>query len=256
MGLATSVMRLMVRMHQEHPWTGPVVTLGVQDVPATYDQLAGLFKQERARSAPLPPAERLLSTSHLFQRSGAGGNGFVHPRVLFRMLGIDQYDDMDYADFEKPTLIHDLNRPIPEDWHGRYGMVVDGGTTEHVFDVRATLANTVALLRLGGDVLHVSPLSGWLNHGFYQLNPCLFFDYYRANGFDMRGAYVVLLPRDPTKSQEVVRPFTYTEQMFELDGDSYRALFVFRACKVAQVPACIPTQGYYQKLVASTKAAG
>jgi hypothetical protein len=252
MGLATSVLRLLVRLHGERPWEGPVLTLGVQDVHATYDDLSRLFREERVRPAPVPPAERLASTSHYFRRSGLEGVGYVHARVFFRMLGIAGYDDLDFADFEKPTLIHDLNRPVPDAWRGRYGLVVDGGTIEHVFDMRAVFANLAALLRVGGDVCHVCPLSGWVNHGFYQINPCLLYDFYGANGFEAAGAFVVQLPRDPAKHPEVVRPFAYTESAFDLDDAAYRSLFLFRARKGAERPLRVPTQGFYRQLVAAT----
>src|SRR5262245_17063410 len=139
MGLAASVLRLIVRLHQDRPWEGPVLTLGVQDVHATYDDLIGLFQEEGVRFEPVPPAERLPSTSHFFRQAGRDGAGFVHARIFFRMLGLDGYDDLDFADFESPTLIHDLNQPVPGTWRSAYGLVVDGGTLEHVFDVRAAL---------------------------------------------------------------------------------------------------------------------
>src|SRR5205823_3708563 len=149
-----SVLRLMMRKHRERPWTGPVLMLGVQDVPATYDDLCRLFREERCACADVPPAERLLTTSRCLWQSG--GADSVHPRVFFHMLGLEGYDDVDFSAIEQPTRIHDLNEPIPSAWRGRYGLVVDGGTVEHVFDVRTALGNVAALLRVGGDVLHVS----------------------------------------------------------------------------------------------------
>jgi hypothetical protein len=248
MGLAASVLRLLVRLHGEQPWGGPVVTLGVQDVHATHDDLTRIFREERVRSEAVPPAERLPSTSRYFRQSGREGTGYVHARVFFRMLGLAGYDDLDFADFEKPTLTHDLNRPVPEAWRRRYGLVVDGGTLEHIFDVRAALANITALLRVGGDVCHICPLSGWVNHGFYQISPCLLYDLYGANGFDAAGAFVVQLPRDPARHAEVVRPLAYTESALDLDDAAYRSLLLFRARKRAEQPLRVPTQGVYRQL--------
>ena len=245
MGLATSVLRLVVRMHRERPWAGPVLTLGVQDVPATYDELRRLFREERCPFVEVPPGERTTTTSrHLL---GSGGQGFAHARVFFRMLGLDGYDDVDFSDAESPTRIHDLNEPIPPPWRGRCGLVVDGGTVEHVFDVRAALENVAALARVGGDVLHVSPVSGWVNHGFYQPSPCLFFDFYGASGFDVLSADLVRLPRDPGRGRERVEPYRHREDLIDLaDDQAYRTLLVFRARKTAEVPPGVPVQGYYR----------
>src|SRR5262249_37432396 len=146
--------------------------------------------------------ERLLSTSKYFLRTGRGNAGYVHARVFFQMLGLGGYDDLDLTDHEKPTLIHDLNESVPTAWHGRYGLVLDGGTIEHFFDMRTVFANITNLLRVGGDVFHVCPVSGWVNHGFYQFSPCLLSDFYGANGFETLGTYLAMLPRDPHTHRE------------------------------------------------------
>lgn len=244
MGLAASVLRLIVRLHRERAWTGPVLTLGVQDVHATYDDLAGFFREEGVPLVPVPPAERRPSTSRFLRQTDRVG--FVHARVFFRMLGIEEYDDLDFADLEGPTLVHDLNQSVPDGWRGRYGLVVDGGTIEHIFDVRAVFANIAGLLRVGGEVLHICPVSGWINHGFYQINPCLLYDFYDANGFDVAGSYLVLLPRDVARHREEVRPFEYTENAFDLDDATHRSLLVLRARKRIEQPLRIPIQGCYR----------
>jgi hypothetical protein len=248
MGLATSVIRWMVSQHGERPWSGPVLTLGVQDVAIGYAELLALFRAERVCPVPVPVAQQVSTTSVLLQRS-AGGSKCVHPRVFFQMLGLPAYDDLDFADFERPTLVHNLNEPIPPAWRGRYGLVVDGGTTEHIFDVRSVLTNIVSLLQIGGEVLHIAPLSGWVNHGFYQLNPCLFYDFYAGNGFEVISAALVLLPRSSGRA-EVIRPYRYTPDSFDLDDADYRTLFCFRACKRSDQTLVLPIQGYYRQLVA------
>ena len=256
MGLAASVLRQIVEWHGQKPWVGPVLTLGMQDVYASYEELGAIFRSAKIPHAHVPPSEQLLSTSRYFRLTGLDQRGYVHPRVLFRMLAIDEYEDLDFADFEQPTRIHDLNQPIPREWHGRFGMVLDGGTTEHVFDVARVFANIAAMLRVGGDAFHVSPMSGWVNHGFYQISPCVLFDFYSANGFEPLAAQVIGLPRDPAKDAETTRPFEYTESALVYDDARYSTLLLFRARKVVDVPLRIPTQGIYRPLagVAEKKA--
>jgi hypothetical protein len=256
MGLSASVLRLMVRWHGQQPFLGPVLTLGMQDVHASYDELAAAFHGEGVRHQEVPPAQRQLSTSRYFRLVGLDGRGYVHPRVFFRMVGIDDYDDLDFADFEQPTLIHDLNRPVPEAWHGRFGLVLDGGTTEHVFDVARVFQNIAAMLKVGGDALHVSPMSGWVNHGFYQISPCVLYDFYAANGFEPLAAHLVQLPRDSSRYRETERPFHYTECALTLDDLNYHTLLIFRARKVRQMPLRLPTQGIYRPLANEEKRAG
>ena len=52
---------------------------------------------------------------------------------------------LDFSEIERPSLVHDLNQPVPAPLKGRYGWVIDGGTAEHIFDVRAVLSNIISL---------------------------------------------------------------------------------------------------------------
>ena len=106
------------------------------------------------------------------------------------------------------------------------------------------MANLVNLLQVGGFVFHVSPTSGWVNHGFYQLNPCFFFDFYRANGqFD---AWLVQLGRRDANQKAQILPYCHTQELLEIDDQHSRFLFIFCAAKQQSSKLCIPTQGYYQ----------
>jgi SAM-dependent methyltransferase len=104
--------------------------------------------------------------------------------ALFRGLGFDAVESIDFYDAEKPTHVLDLNRPVPAALHGRYDLVYDGGTTEHCFAAAEALSNALRLARTGGRIIHHLPLNNWIDHGFYQFSPTLFFDFYGANGCD------------------------------------------------------------------------
>ena len=81
---------------------------------------------------------------------------------------------------------------MPRELVGRYGTIVDGGTMEHVFDIRQGMKNTADMLRPGGRAVHISPANNYVNHGFVQLSPALYHDYYLENGFDdVRGIMIV-----------------------------------------------------------------
>jgi SAM-dependent methyltransferase len=77
----------------------------------------------------------------------------------------------------------DLNRPLPAALCDRFDLVYDGGTMEHCFSVADVLGNVVRLAKTGGRIIHHLPLNNWVDHGFYQFSPTLFFDFYEANGF-------------------------------------------------------------------------
>jgi hypothetical protein len=99
-------------------------------------------------------------------------------------LGTIELAVLDYSDYEGATLIHDLNQPVPEAWHQCFDAVIDGGTLEHVFDVREALANVMRLTAVGGRVFLSSPANNLCGHGLYQFSPELMFRVFApAHGF-------------------------------------------------------------------------
>lgn len=135
--------------------------------------------------------------------------GSTDQAVLFHRLGYRQVDSIDYYPDEGPTITLDLNRPVLVELLQCFDLVYDGGTLEHCFDPAQVLRNAASLTAPGGMVIHHVPINNWVDHGFYQFSPTLFFDFYGAAGFTelalkihfMRGkreSYVVYDPaRDP-----------------------------------------------------------
>lgn len=79
-------------------------------------------------------------------------------------------------------VIADLN--YEDVIRGKYDLVIDAGTTEHCFNVGQALMNAAGSVKAGGYVFHGSPMT-MVNHGFYNFNPTLFYDFYRQNGWDI-----------------------------------------------------------------------
>ncbi len=122
-------------------------------------------------------------------------------RELFLAMGFEHYDDID-IEGEPSTIVHDLNQLVPKELWGRYDLVFELGTMEHVFDVRTVFESMVRLARPGGTVFHFSPVN-WVNHGFYNFSFTLFYDVYRYNGFKDIELYLVGFPEDWTKNQNI-----------------------------------------------------
>jgi SAM-dependent methyltransferase len=78
-----------------------------------------------------------------------------------------------------------LNAPLAPKFFNSFDAIYDGGTLEHVFDVPRALANIHSLLKVGGRVMHASPVSNYVDHGLYCFSPTLFWDYYAANGYEV-----------------------------------------------------------------------
>src|SRR2546427_2051474 len=150
MGLLPGILQQMIRLHKKRRFTGPVLTLGVLDIYANYDDVVQWCRTARFPIVSVPESERRLSTSRNFRGMGLEKRGFLHAATFFRALGLVGYEDLDFSEAEGPTLVHDLNEPVPPTWHGRFGLIVDAGTIEHVFDMRTVMTNIVNLLAVGG----------------------------------------------------------------------------------------------------------
>jgi hypothetical protein len=80
-------------------------------------------------------------------------------------------------------FILDLNQPCAPALHARYDLLLDFGTIEHCFNIGQAAKNIAMMTKIGGYIIHGSPLN-MLNHGFYNLCPTWFADFYNDNGFD------------------------------------------------------------------------
>jgi SAM-dependent methyltransferase len=119
-------------------------------------------------------------------------DGFTE--AFFAALGYPPIEALDFNDKEGAPHIHDLNRPVPDALCERFDIVIDGGTTEHVFHIGTAIDNCFRMLRPGGLMLSFVAADGWFGHGFFQTGPDVPWRYWHhARGCDM--LEVSLVPR-------------------------------------------------------------
>jgi SAM-dependent methyltransferase len=89
--------------------------------------------------------------------------------------------------FQAPgTRIFDLNREgLPPDLAGRFDLVLNFGTTEHVLNQFNAFKVIHEALAPGGLAFHQLPMTGWFDHGYFNYNPRLFADLAAANRYDL-----------------------------------------------------------------------
>jgi hypothetical protein len=135
----------------------------------------------------------------------------------------------------------DLNQPI--DIGQRLDIVHNAGTLEHVFDIAQGFRNLHNLTRPGGFMIHHAPFVGWVDHGFYALQPTLFWDLAEANN------YRIHLMLYAEISPPVLESLPSREAVLEMA----RAGRIGRNANLAAVlqrppadhPFRVPMQGYY-----------
>ena len=104
--------------------------------------------------------------------------------MLVDQFGASRVESIDNCDYEDATHVLDLCQPIPPELQGRYDMVIDAGTTEHIFNAPQALKSISQLARPGGRIVHILPANNYCGHGFWQFSPELFFSLYsEKNGY-------------------------------------------------------------------------
>lgn len=78
----------------------------------------------------------------------------------------------------------DLNELIIDHWRSA-SLVTNIGTGEHIFDQCSVFVNMHNLCKVGGVMFFHLPFTPWLNHGFYNYNPILFYAMAYANKYDL-----------------------------------------------------------------------
>jgi SAM-dependent methyltransferase len=107
------------------------------------------------------------------RRFADGPPWFADPYL--ELLGARAVSALDVSAYEGADVVHDLNEPVPAELESHFDLVFDGGSLEHVFDVRAALRNYMRMVRPGGRLIVATMANNHCGHGFYQFSPELFF---------------------------------------------------------------------------------
>jgi hypothetical protein len=223
--------------------SGSVLQLGRQDIYFDFDVLqsqATRFEVE-LKSIPIRRVENPWTKKPV-----------IDDQTLFSALGFETVESLDFVAHENPSFVHDLNEDVPMGFHGRWNVVFDGGTLEHVFDVATAFRNIHLMIKPGGLVIHENPTNHYVDHGFWQINPTVLFDFYSANGYEILGAWVCLFPSADNVHHESPRRFIYEPAEFEplsFGGFPNGLASVFFAARKPweNKPVVKPTQGFYRR---------
>lgn len=93
---------------------------------------------------------------------------------LFKDIGFSRVDSLDYSNYENASIIHNFNTPVSNELHCKYSLILDGGTTEHLFNTPQVCENIINLLEIGGVYVSVTPNNNLSGHGIYQFSPEFF----------------------------------------------------------------------------------
>jgi hypothetical protein len=101
-----------------------------------------------------------------------------------------EYTSIDLDPLDPESLQWDLNYiQCPEEHMGRYELVTNHGTTEHLIGQLSAFKLVHDLLKVYGTAIHVLPCLE-ANHGFFSYSPVFFECLARENNYELVGLYL------------------------------------------------------------------
>lgn len=135
----------------------------------------------------------------------------------------------------------DLNRPIPNG-PVAWDVVINHGTMEHIFNVAQFLLTMHDACADGGLMIHDSPFTGWIDHGFYNFHPTFYYDLAAKNGYE-----IVSMAMHEIKSRRIFK-LEDREHVLRLAAAGSvpnNAMLFVALRKRGNKPFRIPMQGVY-----------
>jgi len=163
---------------------------------------------------------------------------------LLDAIGYPRLAALDFTDAEGAEHVHDLNLPLPDTLKERFDLVIDGGTTEHVFNIGQAIDNCYAMLKPGGLMLAYIACDGWFGHGFFQTGPDVPWRYWHhTRGCEMLEVSVVGR-RTPRKIVSIPDP-TGRRRGGEMFFEGPQMLLYAARKPLTAPPYAPPVQGHY-----------
>jgi hypothetical protein len=180
--------------------------------------------------------------------------GYAEPFLKF--LGAAKVDSIDASAYEGASNVLDMNQPIQEGLKGRFSVVIDGGSLEHVFNFPVAIRNCMEMVQPNGHFIGITPCNNYMGHGFYQFSPELFYRIFtEQNGFEVEK--MILYETAPmTRWYEVIDPEQIAQRA---EAHTWRhTLLIVLARKTAVKPlfTTTPQQSDYASIWRGSNAGG
>lgn len=150
-------------------------------------------------------------------------------------------------DFNGTISSHKLDLNVRVQLNRKFDVSLNHGTAEHIFNIAQVFRTMHDYTVPGGLMIHEGPFTGWIDHGFYNLQPTLFFDVAEFNQYEIRAMVI-----EDHNSQKIF-PLTCREDLYELaKTNSIPAntmLFVAFRKGPGDAPFKVPLQGYYRGIL-------
>jgi hypothetical protein len=107
-----------------------------------------------------------------------------------------EYNSFDVCPALKTELL-DLNfDKLPEKYSNYYDIVINFGTTEHIFNQWNCFSVIHSATKVGGSMYHILPATGYFDHGYYCYTPLFFRDLAKSNNYEIIDIFLVPVGAD------------------------------------------------------------
>lgn len=126
--------------------------------------------------------------------------------------------------------------------------VINHGTAEHIFNVANVYRAMHDACKVGGLMIHEGPFTGWIDHGFWCIQPTLYYDLAAANGYDLR--YMAVTQIEHQMATEI-HSREQLLKMAQAGGVPNNAMLYVAMRKTTDKAFKIPMQGFYAQTISA-----
>jgi hypothetical protein len=149
--------RLMLEMHKRQAIVGDFLCIGRQTAGFTYDEAKDFLRE----CGITPDLSRRVAYDY---ESAAGkhhnavtkGDKWIDDHTFVSMFSTARVFSVDVSPYEKATIIHDMNTPIPEKYHGIANFIFEGSCIDNMFNPAQAMMNIDLMLRPNGRIFMVN----------------------------------------------------------------------------------------------------
>ncbi len=170
---------------------------------------------------------------------------------FLQLLGAKITHSLDASGYEGATIIHDMNLPLPAQYKGKYTLVVDGGSLEHIFNFPVAIKNCMDLIEEKGYYIGITPTNNFFGHGFYQFSPELYYRVFsESNGFKMIKMYFYIDQKNgKTPVFEILDPNSVSQRITLQNSQPSYLFVIAQKVEDREIFKEIPQQSDYQNIV-------
>lgn len=253
MGIAINQVHILGKVFKNYDFKNKLIlTLGVQDCYFSFSDIISFFKKHNINYEKISHMDIQLTDGFKWVNKNEKKfyEKFIHQKTLFQLLGFKKENifSLDVSDYENPNFNHDMNLLVPEKLCNKFDFIFDGGTMEHVFDIKQFMENIHLMLKANGIIYHDNPCH-ILNHGFYNFNFEFYSDFYLTNFYKDIYLKYCLYPNHPFLMDKYYYEFEPKEHYHFFSAFFFSVVIgIFQKNQNYISKIQIPQQGFYQKI--------